>query len=394
MSGSRRGPIHDRAADARRRPGRPRIYEEGIATGIATLENEAPGWARMGRLAPARLPARRAQRRTRRRLDRARAPRHRGVYAGVAWLSVTSTSDQRPRRRAGAPRGADPGVGGGGHVDTPGRASSPTTGRASRSTSGRASGGSASRSDRARPPGRWRDVVLLERRSQRRQPLSSRVAMRRRRPPCTTSPAAASPAAPHPAPRPGRLALRRGAVRGRGLHRPQLAAVPPRPADPDPQDRAGPADQARAADDDLHRHRLTKTGGVEPSGDAITGRVPLYFNNDVVFGVVRPADAMPDGRSTATASPTRCCSSTRATGVCDTIFGPLRYGPGDYLVLPIGTTWRLEPDTGSEQRMLYLEAPSEIEPPKRYRNDYGQLLEHSPYSQRDIHAPERSAPRR
>ena len=56
----------------------------------------------------------------------------------------------------------------------------------------------------------------------------------------------------------------------------------------------------------------------------------------------------------------------------------LRYGPGDYLVLPIGTTWRLDPDAGSEQRILYLEAPSEIEPPKRYRNDYGQLLEHSP----------------
>ena len=65
-------------------------------------------------------------------------------------------------------------------------------------------------------------------------------------------------------------------------------------------------------------------------------------------------------------------------GVCDTIFGPLRYGPGDYLVLPIGTTWRLDPDAGSEQRILYLESPSEIEPPKRYRNDYGQLLEHSP----------------
>ena len=79
------------------------------------------------------------------------------------------------------------------------------------------------------------------------------------------------------------------------------------------------------------------------------------------------------------------------SGVCDTIFGPLRYGPGDYLVLPIGTTWRLDPDAGSEQRMLYLEAPSEIVPPQRYRNDYGQLLEHAPYSQRDIHAPDEVA---
>ena len=45
-----------------------------------------------------------------------------------------------------------------------------------------------------------------------------------------------------------------------------------------------------AADDGLHRHRLTKTGGFEPSGDAISGRVPLYFNSDVIFGIVRPAE--------------------------------------------------------------------------------------------------------
>src|SRR6476659_6703768 len=62
-------------------------------------------------------------------------------------------------------------------------------------------------------------------------------------------------------------------------------------------------------------------------------------------------------------------------------------------VVPIGTTWRLDPDDGSEQRILYLEAPSEIEPPKRYRNDYGQLLEHSPYGQRDLDAPDEVAPR-
>ena len=44
-----------------------------------------------------------------------------------------------------------------------------------------------------------------------------------------------------------------------------------------------------AADDGLHRHRLTKTGAIGPKGDVVTGRVPLYFNSDVVFGVVRPA---------------------------------------------------------------------------------------------------------
>src|SRR5947208_3437950 len=146
------------------------------------------------------------------------------------------------------------------------------------------------------------------------------------------------------------------------------------------------------ADEAVHRHHLTKTGRLEPKGDAISGRIPLYFNNDVVFGVVRPAESMPDGQFYRNGIADEMLYVHEGTGVCETIFGPLRYGPGDYLVLPIGTTWRLSPDDASAQRMLYLEAPSEIEPPKRYRNDYGQLLEHSPYSQRDIDAPEDVAP--
>jgi homogentisate 1,2-dioxygenase len=143
----------------------------------------------------------------------------------------------------------------------------------------------------------------------------------------------------------------------------------------------------------VHRHHLTKTGAVEPKGDAISGRIPLYFNNDVIFGIVRPAEAMPVNQFYRNGVADEMLFIHEGSGLCDTVFGPLRYGPGDYLVLPIGTTWRLDPDEGSEQRMLYLEAPSEIEPPKRYRNDYGQLLEHSPYSQRDIHQPDEAAPR-
>jgi homogentisate 1,2-dioxygenase len=41
-----------------------------------------------------------------------------------------------------------------------------------------------------------------------------------------------------------------------------------------------------------------------------------------------------------------------------------------------------------EARFFVIEAPSQIEPPKRYRNKYGQLLEHSPYCERDIRVPE------
>jgi homogentisate 1,2-dioxygenase len=116
--------------------------------------------------------------------------------------------------------------------------------------------------------------------------------------------------------------------------------------------------------------------------------VPLFFNSDVVFGIVRPAEPMPPGTFYRNGEADELLYVHEGEGVCDTIFGSLRYGPGDYLVLPIGTTWRLDPDDGSAQRLLWLETPGEIEPPKRYRNEYGQLLEHAPYYQRDLHPPD------
>jgi homogentisate 1,2-dioxygenase len=147
------------------------------------------------------------------------------------------------------------------------------------------------------------------------------------------------------------------------------------------------------ADDDVHRHRLINTAALKPRGDPIDGRIPLFFNSDVVMGVARPDRPMPANRFFRNGQADEMIFIHEGEGLFDTIFGPLRYGPGDYLVIPIGTTYRIEPNAGSAQRMLWLEAPSELEPPRRYRNDYGQLLEHSPYSQRDIRRPDAVAPR-
>src|SRR5919197_1075340 len=70
----------------------------------------------------------------------------------------------------------------------------------------------------------------------------------------------------------------------------------------------------------------------------------------------------------------------------ETIFGDLPYREGDYIVIPRGTTYRFVPNGGS-QRYLVFETPGMFEIPRRYRNEYGQLLEHAPYYHRDIHPP-------
>ena len=54
-------------------------------------------------------------------------------------------------------------------------------------------------------------------------------------------------------------------------------------------------------------------------------------------------------------------------------------------MIPRGTTYRFRPD--GEQLWLTFHTPGEIETPNRYRNRYGQLLEHAPYSHRDFHPP-------
>ena len=61
------------------------------------------------------------------------------------------------------------------------------------------------------------------------------------------------------------------------------------------------------------------------------------------------------------------------------------YKDGDYVVVPRGTTYRFVPE--GEQRYLVFETPGLIEIPRRYRNQYGQILEGAPYYHRDIHPP-------
>src|SRR3712207_6364574 len=81
-----------------------------------------------------------------------------------------------------------------------------------------------------------------------------------------------------------------------------------------------------------------------------------------------------------------CVYVEAGTGTVETVFGTLDYRTGDYVIIPRATTHRWLP---SEPSQLYaIEANSHIAPPKRYLSRYGQLLEHAPYSERDLHGPE------
>lgn len=144
----------------------------------------------------------------------------------------------------------------------------------------------------------------------------------------------------------------------------------------------GPA-RAEYVDFGPLRHRAFATQAAPEGGDPVSARRILLGNQDVTLGISRPVRSMDYFYRNAQAYETWYVHE--GTGDLNSQFGRLKFNPGDYLVIPFGTTWQMLLD--GPARFLVIEAPSQIEPPKRYRNEYGQLLEHAPYSERDIRPP-------
>src|SRR3954454_5702710 len=119
--------------------------------------------------------------------------------------------------------------------------------------------------------------------------------------------------------------------------------------------------------------------------DAVTGRRLVLGNADVRISYVAAGETSPLYRN---AVGDECVYVESGTATVETVFGTLPAVQGDYVLIPRATTHRWIP-TGDEPVRLYaIEANSHISPPKRYLSKYGQLLEHSPYCERDLHGPD------
>ncbi|GED31557.1 homogentisate 1,2-dioxygenase [Brevibacillus centrosporus] len=137
---------------------------------------------------------------------------------------------------------------------------------------------------------------------------------------------------------------------------------------------------------DALKHRHFGTASVESGGDFLEARVMFLGNEDLTIGVARPTQSMPYFYRNGEGD--ELIFVHEGEGKIESIFGELSFYPGDYLIIPIGTTYRVVLET-SEARFLVVESNSEIVPPKRYRNAHGQMLEHSPFCERDFRVPER-----
>jgi homogentisate 1,2-dioxygenase len=135
---------------------------------------------------------------------------------------------------------------------------------------------------------------------------------------------------------------------------------------------------------DAHVHRLTDTAPLEPDGDTVFGRRVLMFNADVEMGICKPAAEAECFYRNGEGD--EVLFVHEGSGELETVFGRLPFKAHDYVVIPRGTTYRVVLGEGPHTWLTFT-TPGEIETPNRYRNRYGQLLEHAPFSQRDFKPP-------
>ncbi|MEM8525012.1 MAG: homogentisate 1,2-dioxygenase [Bacteroidota bacterium] len=125
---------------------------------------------------------------------------------------------------------------------------------------------------------------------------------------------------------------------------------------------------------------------VAPQNDFLEARRTLLVNNDIHIGVAAPQESMTN-YFYKNADADELLFIHRGTGTLRTHLGNIPFEYGDYLIIPRGVIYQIEFDT-EENRILYAESFHPIYTPKRYRNWFGQLLEHSPYCERDYKLPE------
>jgi homogentisate 1,2-dioxygenase len=125
---------------------------------------------------------------------------------------------------------------------------------------------------------------------------------------------------------------------------------------------------------------------VAAEDDFIKSRKPVLVNNDCHIVLAAPRKSTKD-YFYKNSDADEVIFVHEGTGRLVSVFGELKFGYGDYIVLPRGTIYQIEFDTEAN-RLFIVESFSPIEYPRRYKNDYGQLLEHSPFCERDIRTPE------
>lgn len=137
--------------------------------------------------------------------------------------------------------------------------------------------------------------------------------------------------------------------------------------------------------------RSLKGYEVAPKDDFLESRVPVLINSDCYIELSAPRKSM-DSYFYKNADADEVLFIHRGKGVLKTQLGNIDFGYGDYLVIPRGMIYQIHFES-EDNKLFIVQSFHPIYTPKRYRNWFGQLLEHSPFCERDIRPPSKLEPK-
>ncbi len=125
---------------------------------------------------------------------------------------------------------------------------------------------------------------------------------------------------------------------------------------------------------------------VKPEDDYLQSRKAILTNSDCTIILAAPKQST-TGYFYKNANADELIFIHKGSGKLRTHLGNLNFKYGDYLLVPRGIIYKIDFDT-EDNRLFIVESTRPVYTPKRYRNWFGQLLEHSPYCERDIRQPQ------
>lgn len=134
------------------------------------------------------------------------------------------------------------------------------------------------------------------------------------------------------------------------------------------------------------KHRSLEGFNIKPESDYLESRKAVLVNNDCHIVLASPQKSMTE-YFYKNADADEMIFVHEGTGIVKTCYGELSFGYGDYIIIPRGTIYQIH-FNDENNRLFIVESFLPIRYPKRYMSKHGQLMEHSPYCERDIRGPE------
>jgi homogentisate 1,2-dioxygenase len=124
---------------------------------------------------------------------------------------------------------------------------------------------------------------------------------------------------------------------------------------------------------------------VEAEDDFISSRKVVLGNDDVYLSLASPRKSMTDVFY-KNSQADEIIFVHIGSGILKTMYGNIDFKSGDHLVIPKGVTYQMHFEN-ENNRLFIVESFSPFRFPSKYQNRSGQLMEHSPFFERDIRIP-------